>query len=325
MARLVVRYADGGSVRWGQIKGEAPRGPLEKFEISLLEGAEHSTSSLIAAFDEGRVSASRGVRISGSQLLSPVTSDATIFCQGLNYAKHAAEAQHAVRKSNLIFSKASSSLTGPYGDIVRPASVQLLDYEVEFGVVLRKTLTAPTEVTDRTIGDIVAGVVLANDVSARDTMFGSTFFQWFQGKSARTFCPVGPALWLFKRDEVADALGNIQITLWLNGELRQQAKSTELIWKPAESISYISGQMDMKRGDLLLTGTPGGVTTGGSPRLVEIMREYMMDDERRLAELRIEMVKNRPFMQPGDVCSAELRDVRTNQSLGGLANTIAGG
>src|SRR6202040_4257213 len=131
-------------------------------------------------------------------------------------------AQHAVRKSNLIFSKASSSLTGPYNDIVRPASVQLLDYEVEFGVVLRKTLTEPIEITDSKIGDIVAGIVLANDVSARDTMFGSTFFQWFQGKSARTFCPVGPALWLLDRDEVAEALGSIQITLWLNGELRQQ-------------------------------------------------------------------------------------------------------
>jgi hypothetical protein len=136
------------------------------------------------------------VEVSAEQLLSPVTTDAQIFAQGLNYVAHASEAQHANRKSNLIFTKASSALTGPYGDVVRPSEVQLLDYEVEFGLVLRKDLAEGQEVTDITIGDAVAGVVLCNDVSTRDTMFGASFMQWYRGKSYRTFCPTGPVLWL---------------------------------------------------------------------------------------------------------------------------------
>jgi 2-keto-4-pentenoate hydratase/2-oxohepta-3-ene-1,7-dioic acid hydratase in catechol pathway len=86
---------------------------------------------------------------------------------------------------------------------------------VEFGLVLRKDLGEGQEVTDKTIGDVVAGVVLCNDVSARDTMFGATFMQWYRGKSYRTFCPTGPALWLLEPGEVRDALQNLEIKLWV--------------------------------------------------------------------------------------------------------------
>jgi 2-keto-4-pentenoate hydratase/2-oxohepta-3-ene-1,7-dioic acid hydratase in catechol pathway len=81
--------------------------------------------------------------------------------------------------------------------------------------------------------------------------------------------------------------------------------------------------MDLKRGDLLLTGTPGGVTSPASPKLVDILKDHLMDDDVRREALRVEMVKTRPFMKPGDVVTAMLRDVRTGRSLGGLANRIA--
>jgi 2-keto-4-pentenoate hydratase/2-oxohepta-3-ene-1,7-dioic acid hydratase in catechol pathway len=261
------------------------------------------------------------VEVSAEQLLSPVTTDAQIFAQGLNYVAHASEAQHANRKSNLIFTKASSALTGPYGDVVRPSEVQLLDYEVEFGLVLRKDLAEGQEVTDITIGDAVAGVVLCNDVSARDTMFGTTFMQWYRGKSYRTFCPTGPALWLLEPWEVRDTLQNLEIKLWVNGELRQSANSQQLIWKPAESLSYIASSIDMRCGDLLLTGTPGGVTAPATPRMVEILKEHLLTDDLRRDELRIEMSTGRPFLQPGDLVTATLADSR-GLSLGGLANKI---
>jgi len=119
------------------------------------------------------------------EILSPITSDSTLVCQGLNYSEHAAEAQQHTRRSNLIFAKASSSLTGPYSPIVRPTDVELLDYEVEIGLVLRTELTADAHVSNENIGHYVAGVVLCNDVSARDTMFGASFLQWFPSRWCR--------------------------------------------------------------------------------------------------------------------------------------------
>ena len=238
MARLLVRYRDAGAIRWGQLEGNPPRQPNEVASVLPLASDAKTTSDIITSLDQADVRRGTRVEVSAEQLLSPVTTDAQIFAQGLNYVAHASEAQHANRKSNLIFTKASSALTGPYDDVVRPSEVQLLDYEVEFGVILRKNLGEGQEVTDITIGDAVAGVVLCNDVSARDTMFGTTFMQWYRGKSYRTFCPTGPALWLLEPWEVRDTLQNLEIKLWVNGELRQSASSQQLIWKPAD-VSFV--------------------------------------------------------------------------------------
>jgi 2-keto-4-pentenoate hydratase/2-oxohepta-3-ene-1,7-dioic acid hydratase in catechol pathway len=321
MGRLLVRYRNTDAIRWGELEGHAPRQPNEIVSVLPLTVHADTTSDIISALDQTHVRREPKIEVSADQLLSPVTNDAQIFAQGLNYVAHASEAQHANRKSNLIFTKASSAITGPYGDVVRPSEVQLLDYEVEFGLVLRRDIGEGQEVTDATIGDVVAGVVLCNDVSARDTMFGATFFQWYRGKSYRTFCPTGPALWLLERDEVRDTLRNLEIKLWVNGELRQSANSQQLIWKPAESLSYIASSIDMRCGDLLLTGTPGGVTAPATPRMVEILKTHLLADDLRRDELRTEMTTGRPFLQPGDLVTATLVDSR-GLSLGGLANRI---
>jgi 2-keto-4-pentenoate hydratase/2-oxohepta-3-ene-1,7-dioic acid hydratase in catechol pathway len=152
-------------------------------------------------------------------------------------------------------------------------------------------------------------------------MFGASFMQWYRGKSYRTFCPTGPVLWLLEPGEVRDTLQNLEIKLWVNGELRQSANSQQLIWKPAESLSYIASSIDMRCGDLLLTGTPGGVTAPATPRMVEILKEHLLTDDLRRDELRIEMSTGRPFLQPGDLVTATLADSR-GLSLGGLANKI---
>jgi 2-keto-4-pentenoate hydratase/2-oxohepta-3-ene-1,7-dioic acid hydratase in catechol pathway len=243
-------------------------------------------------------------------------------CQGLNYQEHAAEAQQATRRSNLIFAKASSSLSAPFGPIVRPSDVQLLDYEVEIGLVLRTALTAGAQVTDDNIGAYVAGVVLCNDVSARDTMFGASFLQWFHGKSYRTFCPAGPILYWLSPPEVAPTLKDLSVKLWLNGELRQSASSSQLIYKPAETFTHLARYLDLDPGDMLLTGTPGGVTTPASPKLVEILKTHLMADEARREALRTEMTKGRPFMKPGDVVRATLHDDLRRQPLGGQENSV---
>jgi 2-keto-4-pentenoate hydratase/2-oxohepta-3-ene-1,7-dioic acid hydratase in catechol pathway len=326
VALLIVRYMNQGVIRWGKLISHAPSAPTTQIEVAPFKTNATTTASLIAAFSARELDeVEEPVSLKAAALLSPITSDATLVCQGLNYVSHAAEARHHERKQNLFFAKASSSLTGPFSNIERPPDVQLLDYEVEFAVVLRDTLGPGSTVDDENLGDYVAGVVLCNDVSARDIMFGASFLQWYQGKSYRTFCPAGPVLYLLEKTEATNVLASLEIKLWVNGEVRQSASSSQLIFKPVESLNQLSKIVDLKAGDLLLTGTPGGVTSPASPKLIEILETNLMSDEVRRDALRTEMAAFRPFLKPGDVVTATLHDRMFDKSLGGLENHIAAG
>ena len=321
MAHLLVRYTGAGRSSWGRLSGPPPSSAADTVEVAPLEANPKTIRELIVLSQE-LLKFGRPITIPASALLSPVTTDARLVCQGLNYQEHAAEAQQAARRSNLIFAKASSSLSAPFGPIVRPPDVQLLDYEVEIGLILRTSLTSGAKVTEDNIGSYVAGVVLCNDVSARDTMFGASFLQWFHGKSYRSFCPAGPTFYWLAPDEVPATLESLSIKLWLNGELRQSASSSQLIYKPGETLTHLARYLDLDPGDMLLTGTPGGVTSPASPKLVEILKTHLMADEARRDALRAEMTKGRPFMKPGDVVTATLHDDLRGQSLGGQENSV---
>jgi 2-keto-4-pentenoate hydratase/2-oxohepta-3-ene-1,7-dioic acid hydratase in catechol pathway len=321
MANQFVRYDSDGETSWGELIGAAPVSAQETVQVRPLNHDLNSLRELIPLLSQGW-KCGKTVPIGAGQLLSPVTTQSRLVCQGLNYLEHAAEAQHAKRRSNLIFAKASSSLNGPFAPIVRPPEVELLDYEVEIGLVLRTALTAGAEVTDANIGTYVAGVVLCNDVSARDTMFGASFLQWFHGKSYRTFCPAGPVFYSLSPEEVSATLNGLSIKLWLNDDLRQSASSSQLIYKPAETLTHLARYLDLDPGDVLLTGTPGGVTSAASPALVEILRTHLMADDARRDALRVEMTKGRPFMKAGDVVKATLHDDLHGRALGGQANAV---
>jgi 2-keto-4-pentenoate hydratase/2-oxohepta-3-ene-1,7-dioic acid hydratase in catechol pathway len=326
MAQLIVRYAEGPDhAAWGRLTSAAPGRRDDRLEILVIETRATTTGDLIDELDRNPALAERGAlkTISAAQLLSPVTRDATLVCQGLNYRDHAAEAGHHDRKENLFFVKASSSLSEAYADIIRPAGVELLDYEVEVGVVLRKPISRDVVVQPDDVGSYVAGVVLCNDVSARDVMFSASFFQWFQGKSYRTFCPAGPVLYLLEPAEVASALENLEITLSWNGALRQSATTSSLIFKPAETLTQLAAIMDLRRGDMVLTGTPGGVIMQGTPKLTEIFKSYLRDDKNRRDAMRAEMKTVSPFLQPGDTVTLTLRDARSGLDLGGQHCRIA--
>lgn len=323
VARKIVRFAGAKGPTWGILESDPPHRASDRVIVRELRTQALTTGELIAELGVGAADEGEAVTLGADHLLSPISANAQLLCQGLNYGAHASEAQHHERKSNLLFAKASSSLTGPYAPILRPAEVELLDYEVEFAIVLRRGIRAEDRITQANLGDYVAGVVLCNDVSARDTMFGATFLQWFRGKSYRTFCPAGPVLWYLEPDEVAEALANIEISLWVNDELRQSATSQQLIYKPLETLQEIGASIDMNAGDLLLTGTPGGVTSPASPAAVEILRAHLMADDARRDALRIEMTKTRPFLAPGDIVRATMTDLRNGEQFGGLANLVA--
>ncbi|MFM0341777.1 fumarylacetoacetate hydrolase family protein [Paraburkholderia fungorum] len=327
MAVMILRYRDeAGVLRWGRLASQPPTAPDDVIEVvDLAIDGNLSTGELITEFDRNPEVFEHGQskQIKAKSLQSPVTSDATLVCQGLNYADHAAEAGHHERKQNLLFVKASSSLSGPYDDIVRPAGVELLDYEVEVGIVLRAKLGTSASVDNSNIGSYVAGVVLCNDVSARDVMFSASFLQWFQGKSYRTFCPAGPVLYLMTPSEVGATLENLDISLTYQGVQRQHANTSQLIYKPAETLTQIASIMDLRAGDMILTGTPGGVIAQGTPKLVETLKTQLLDDARRRDEIRVEMKKLGNFLQPGETLSLTMHDLHAGIDLGGQYSLIA--
>lgn len=317
MSALIARIQQGSESRWAKLVSAAPHRPEDSVEVHFLASSAATTAQLLAELSAGAGQPADHASVSAGDFLSPVTTDATLICQGLNYREHAAEAGHHIRKANLFFQKGSSSLSSPYGDIVRPGGVELLDYEVEIGVVLRCSVGSGTLVTTENIGDFVAGFVLCNDVSARDTMFGAAFFQWFQGKSYRTFCPVGPVLYLLEPSEVAASLDSLHITLELRGEVRQSASSSQLIHKIPDTLNQIGQFMDLKAGDLLLTGTPGGVLAHPTPDILGVLKTHLFDDERRKKELVKGFKQIDPFLQPGDLLTLSFKDKGQDIDLGG--------
>lgn len=324
MALMIVRYAaNTGHLFWGKLVSDAPSGPEQTLIVIELDTDVSRTGDLIAAIDAGEITLQGPTKeISARDLRSPVTQDATLVCQGLNYSDHVAEAGHTERKANLLFLKASSSLSGPYEDIVRPAGVELLDYEVEVGVVMRASPRNGEGVTEANLADLVAGFVLCNDVSARDVMFGASFLQWFQGKSYRTFCPAGPVLYLPAPSELRAVAEALEISLIYNDELKQSANTRQLIYKPAETINEIASIMDLKRGDMILTGTPGGVLAHVTPGVAKALQDNLFNDTARRQSFSDELRLSSPFLQPGDVLTLTMNDGSAGMYLGGQKTTV---
>ncbi len=167
------------------------------------------------------------------------------------------------------FRKTSGSISGPFDDIVRPGHVRFLDYEVEIGLVIGRELPVGTQVTEDNWATFVAGLVVTNDVSARDVQLPKT--QFFESKSYPTFTPVGPALVLLDEDELK-RFGDLRLRLWVNGELRQDAVVDEdMIYSPLQALQALSRFQRLDAGDLLLTGTPVGTALSAPPKPVEII------------------------------------------------------
>jgi acylpyruvate hydrolase len=181
-------------------------------------------------------------------LLAPVPHPRAIFGIGLNYAAHAAEQGQEQPEFPIVFMKLPSSSAPPNAPVHCPEVVHRLDYEGELVVVMGA-------------GGAIAGYAVADDVSARDLQRREP--QWTRAKGADGFCPWGP--WITSADEVADPR-DLRITTHVNGELRQDASTSDLIFGPQELVDFISQTCTLEPGDLILTGTPSGVGMSMDPR-----------------------------------------------------------
>ena len=193
-----------------------------------------------------------------SRLGPCVGSVGKFICIGLNYADHAAESGMPIPDEPEVFTKATSSITGPSDNVVKPKNSTKLDWEVELAVVIGKEASY---ISEEEANDYIAGYCVCNDVSERNFQLerGS---QWDKGKGCDTFGPIGP--WLVTRDEVNDP-ENLDMWLEVNGHRYQAGNTRTMVFKPAFIVSYLSQFMSLQPGDIISTGTPPGVGLGQTP------------------------------------------------------------
>lgn len=202
------------------------------------------------------------------RLGSCVASVSNFYCIGLNYARHAAETGMEPPSEPIIFSKATSSLSGPFDPVIIPKNSVKADWEVELGVVIGKRAE---HVSVENALSYVAGYCVINDMSEREFQI-EMGGQWIKGKSAPTFGPTGP--YLVSADEVPDPQ-NLTLKLRLNGEIQQDSSTSDMIFSVAEVISYMSRFMALVPGDIIATGTPEGVGMGQKPQRFLVAGEVM--------------------------------------------------
>jgi 2-keto-4-pentenoate hydratase/2-oxohepta-3-ene-1,7-dioic acid hydratase in catechol pathway len=265
----------------------------------VLEGGPVTMADLIAGGPPalgslrdtvaGSPIADRGHQLAGADLLAPIPRPGKIVAIGRNYREHAAEEGVEPPPAPLIFAKWPSSVVG-HGAEVRwdPALTKQVDYEAELAVVIGRT-TRRVGVDEAL--DHVLGYTCLNDVSARDIQFGDG--QWVRGKSLDTFCPMGPAL--VTADEIGDPQ-DLAISCLVGDERVQEARTSAMYFGVAEIISYCSMSFTLEPGDVIATGTPGGVGVFRNPP------RFLGDGDRLTVEIeRIGRLENVCRFEPARV------------------------
>jgi 2-keto-4-pentenoate hydratase/2-oxohepta-3-ene-1,7-dioic acid hydratase in catechol pathway len=256
--------------------------PLSELSLDV-----HSTTDAIAArplIESSAAAASDANIVEDPEFLNPIVPPTKILAIGLNYLDHIRESKTDAPERPILFAKFPNSLNDPYGEIVMDKRLtERGDYEVELAVVIGKRTR---NVSEKDALESVFGYTVANDVSAREWQKADGQFD--RSKSFDTFCPIGH--WITTADEVRDPQG-LALKSWVNGELRQDSSTKEMLFGVAHLIHYLARGMTLEPGDVILTGTPHGVG-------------FAMDPPRYLAS--------------GDVVECEV------EGLGRLRNPVVG-
>jgi len=313
MSLNIIRFSHQNRVRWGVIRNG---------RIMPVPGDFATTGDFIGGTTLAELAALKGntLDLAEVKLLAPVTANQQFVCQGANYRQHMIESgmNPDVKSYNMIFTKAASCIVPADSDVIRPGIVQFLDYEIELGLIMKKAISGPVKVSDANLHEFVAGAVIVNDYSARDVQIPQ--MQFYKGKSFRTFGPVGPWLCLLDADEIG-ALKQLQLTLTVNGEVRQQDSTANLVYGPAETLTELSGVQDFAPGDLLSTGTPAGcarsIPSPAKQKLGALLPEWKKWD------IFFKVQSRRPqYLKAGDLVEARIASSDSNVDLGVQHNRI---
>lgn len=322
MACNVIRYSSGvnGDFQWGVVLDE----------VFPLAGSWSSTADFIenggkeAAFNlAANPPSTGGIKQASLQVLSPVTAPCQVLCQGANYRQHMIDSgmNPEEKKFNMIFNKSAGCINGPYDDVVRPAHVNLLDYEVELGLVIGAPVMEAREISKADLPSVVVGLVIANDVSARDVQVPE--MQFFKGKSYRGFCPVGPVLCLLAPEDY-HYLEKLDLKLTVNGEVRQSDSSGDMVFKPADTLSELSQIANLNVGDLIMTGTPAGCALSIPSPLVAKLGG-LLPEAAKWALFKKMQGKKPNYLKPNDVMELTVRSADGRIDLGVQRNRIVQG
>ena len=267
-------------VRFGEKNKEKPgiidtdggiRDLSDYFSDFSHEGVSIATIEKIKNIDINKLQKiPRSVRLGSCLADTP-----NFYCIGLNYAKHAKETNQEIPKEPIVFSKATTSITGPNDNVVIPKGSKKTDWEVELGVIIGENCQ---NISEKDALSIVSGYCIVNDVSERSYQF-ERGGQWIKGKSAPTFAPIGPFL------VTADEINNPQdlaLELKVNNKIVQKSNTSDMIFKVSEIISHLSYFMALRPGDIIATGTPEGVGVGMNPPL------FLKDND--VMELKIDFL-----------------------------------
>lgn len=262
------------------IAGQWPRWPRDWRHL-LAAGIDAEIARLVSA---GRYSARHVHAAPPLVLAPPIPNPSKVVALGRNYASHAAEQDRPAAQHPLLFAKAPSSLVGHEATVVVVPQETRPDYEAEMALVIGRTAR---DVAQDDALSHVAGVSAFNDVSGRDAQFKDRL--WFRGKSYDTFGPVGP--WVVSLDEIGDP-DDLELKMIVNGEVRQKARTSEMVAGAAMIVAYVSRHMTLLPGDLIATGTPGGVGVFRDPPI------FLQDGDRMEVHLEGVGILANPVRRP---------------------------
>ena len=251
----LVRYGPAGAEKPGLIDDEGRVRDLS----SHIDDITPETLSDAGMAALGDIDADDLPLVQGDPRLGvPLTGIGKIIAIGFNYVNHAAEMEVTLPTEPLTFMKATSALTGPFDDVIQPRNGDKLDYEVELVVVIGRRAQY---ISEDEVFDYIAGYSVGHDVSER-AFQRERGGQFTKGKSADTFAPLGP--YLISRDQIDD-VQNLSIWSEVNGEMRQQGSTADMVFGVKEIVSHLSQFMTLYPGDVIYTGTPAGVGDGMDP------------------------------------------------------------
>ncbi|MEO0439213.1 MAG: fumarylacetoacetate hydrolase family protein [Pseudomonadota bacterium] len=316
MPTNIARFEYESKAHWGVVK-EAGVVPIPVDFATTGEFIAHTTTETLSQLSGD------AIPLEQITLLSPVTRNQQFVCQGANYRQHMIESgvDPDAKHFNMIFTKAQSCIVPADSPVIIPEGIRLLDYEIELGLVLRRSIHAPVDLNEDTLHEYIAGLVVVNDYSARDVQLPQV--QFYKGKSFRTFGPVGPWLCLLEEHELKH-IHNLQLTLKVDGEVRQNDNTENLVFGPVATLNELSRIQDLEVGDLIATGTPAGCALSvPSPRKQKIAA--VLPEAKKWELFMNSQLKRTQYLKPGQVVSSHVRSPDGVIDLGEQRNRVIQG